>query len=384
MSFKSILPCIFIVFIILGCGGGGNKPKQPAPIVYGKDQLFEPPILSGDFQVGTRQYNWVDESRGEPHTQTEEDRRELLVRIYYPAGNTEGLAQLPVFNSWRWPFWLTANNLVPNHYLRRSNYESVMWPVFIDAPINDSQGYFPLIVFSHGYGFSPEEHLVLAADLASRGFIVASINHPFGSSKATLADGKTVYAQELPRDNLGADLGLWSDDQVFAINQIELLNNSIDNFLYTKIDLSKIATSGHSYGGAAAYHSAAKDNRIKAAIDIDGTIFNSEGKYLSVPFMLIQSGLGDSYEIFDQVSNDGYGVAFNNYIHHHSFADYVLFWHWDFPESQPFGRLDGEYVLKASADIIEQFLQKYFDGETAPLLDDTEQILNETKVTFFD
>ncbi|MBV1909526.1 MAG: hypothetical protein KUG78_09405 [Kangiellaceae bacterium] len=385
MHFNKLVYGVVFCLYLCGCNGSKKSEKDdPIEIVYGTEQQFEPPELSGEFQVGSKQYHWVDESRGEPHTADSEDRRELLVRIYYPTDDVEGHSQLPVYDFRRWPFWENAAESLPNHKLRKSNYVNAKWPVYIESPISSALGFYPLVIFSHGYGLSPEEHMVLAEDLASRGFIVASINHPYGSSRAIYPDGRIVYSEDLPRDNLGRDLDLWSDDQVFVINQMEQLNTSIDSLVYSKIDMSKVGVTGHSYGGAAAYYSAWKDDRVRAAVDIDGTIFNSEGKDIAVPFMLLQSGPGDSYEIFDQVANDGYGVAFKNNIQHLSFADYVLFWHWDFPNENPHGPLDEQVGLISTVDILEQFFNKYFEGSDAPLLDEPESKLDFTSVTVFD
>jgi pimeloyl-ACP methyl ester carboxylesterase len=381
---------VLVVFVILsfwtfvGCNSSGPPTPETPFFVQGTDKAFEPPTLGGPFSVGTSTFHWVDHSRDEPHTSDPNDNRELPVRIFYPTENIENVTPHPLFDSFRWSFWVSADDILPNHRLRKSNYTDVLWPISIDSNVSLEQEFYPLLIFSHGYGFVPEEHTVLAMEIASQGFIVASINHPFGSGRAQLSSGQTAFAQALPEDNLGIDLALWSDDQIFVINQLEMINNQSDSPFFAKIDLSKIATAGHSYGGAAAFHSAAKDNRIGAAIDVDGTIFNPEGKTLSVPFMFIQSGSGDSFEIFEQVANDGYSVAFNHSILHHSFADYTLFWGWDFPEKSVFGPLDGRVALKGTSDIMVQFMRKYFDGLEAPLLDIPEQNLTFTTVRTFE
>ncbi|MTI86755.1 MAG: hypothetical protein FH748_02165 [Balneolaceae bacterium] len=373
-----------LILLICSCEQSNDPaPKYTETTIYGKNQLFEPPGLGGEFDVGTQKFHWVDQSRGEPHTTYEHDKRELLVRIFYPASMTAGLTQMPVYDFRRWPFWETAAGRFSHRKLRRSNYLTSMWPVYNEAPINPAQEAYPLVIFSHGYGFSPEEHIVIASDLASRGFIVASINHPYGASRTIYDDGRIIYSQDLPQDNLGADLELWANDQIFSIDQVEALNDDSSSVFFSRVDMSKITTTGHSYGGAAAFHSAAKDTRIGLAVDIDGTIFNSEGKHLSIPFMMIQSHDDDSREIFEQVSKDGYEVSFNHAIEHHSFADYVLFWRWDFPDFETFGTLDDEVAFSATSEIMTQFMRKYHHGDQAPVLDDPAQTYTFTSVRKF-
>lgn len=381
--FISLLTISTLTFLN-GCGGDSSSTPPPPPAtVFGTNASFEAPILKGQYAVGSKQFHWVDSSREEPHTSSTDDNRELLVRVFYPAENTATLSRLPVFSSFHWGFWETSNNLIANHQLRLSNYQNAFWPVYLKADVSSEQGFYPLIIFSHGYGFSPKEHVMLAADLASRGFIVASINHPFGSSRAVFPDGRTVNTIALPTDNLGADLELWSDDQVFVIDQMTNLNQSNESEFYAKLDMSKVGVTGHSYGGAASFHTAWKDDRIKLAIDLDGTIFNLADREIDVPFMFIQNDDGYQAEVFDQVKNDGYSVIYHNQIRHHSFADYPLFWRWDFPNQNPFGPLDSQQALYSITDLQESFMRKYFDGLAAPLLDEPAEQLEFTEVVFY-
>ncbi|MCJ8320366.1 MAG: hypothetical protein MJK12_12080, partial [Colwellia sp.] len=198
-------------------------------------------------------------------------------------------------------------------------------------------------------------------------YIVASINHPYGSGISQLLSGNTVYAQRLPEDNLGADLKLWSDDQLFVLNQLQNINLDTDSVLYGRLD-QRIGTMGHSYGGAAAYYSAWQDDRVQAVINLDGTIFNREGKNIDQPFMYMQNDDGYDHNIFEQVNNDGYAVVFHHQIRHHSFADYVLFWAWDFPENKPFGSMDSHAALLFISELSDQFFDRYFNDNSAPFL----------------
>ena len=44
---------------------------------------FEEP--TGPHRVGTKLYHWVDHQRNEPYSKNPNDRRELMVQIWYPA-----------------------------------------------------------------------------------------------------------------------------------------------------------------------------------------------------------------------------------------------------------------------------------------------------------
>ncbi|MGH9387248.1 MAG: hypothetical protein ACRD2N_23510 [Vicinamibacterales bacterium] len=51
---------------------------------------------------------------------------------------------------------------------------------------------FPVLVFQHGYTGIPSSYTALMEDLASRGYAVLSIIHPYEATAATLEDGKVV------------------------------------------------------------------------------------------------------------------------------------------------------------------------------------------------
>jgi len=369
-----------LLAVALTSCGGGNSPAQtstpppppPQPITYGIDQTFEPADWTGSYHVGTVQYHWQDENRGEPHTISVEDSRELLVRLFYPTDAEYSNNRLPVIDA---EFWesIGTGEFIENSLLRRSNYNDVLWNVEIEAPLSDINADYPVLIFSNGYGLTPERHVVIAAELASRGYIVVSINHPFGSGVSIFPDGRRVRALQLPDDNLGVDLELWSDDQIFVIDQLQILNQDSEDIFNSHLNLSLLGVLGHSYGGAAAYYSASKDGRITAVMNMDGTIFNSENKPLAQPFLYMQNDSGYGSEIFEQVNNDGYAVVFDRQIRHLSFADFVLFWQWDFPDTDPFGSLDSITAFSVIIDTTDQFFKKYFYGTPAPYLDEPDQ-----------
>ena len=51
---------------------------------------------------------------------------------------------------------------------------------------------FPVIVFQHGYTGLPSSHTALMEDLASHGWAVLNLIHPYEATGARLADGTVV------------------------------------------------------------------------------------------------------------------------------------------------------------------------------------------------
>ena len=370
MKYKIItrIICLLASIVLTSCGGESESNEtERVESVYGIDKAFEVKTWTGEYRVASTTYSWQDDSREESHTADNNDFREVHVRLFYPTDQEYTENRLSVIPA---EFWqrVGSEEVITGKKLRPSNYTNKSWYVELDAAISDNQQTYPLIIFSNGYGFTPEIHVNISAELASRGYIVASINHPYGSGVTKLLSGNTVHAQGLPDDNLGVDLKLWSDDQLFALNQLQNSNVDTESVIFGRLD-QRIGTMGHSYGGAAAYYSAWQDDRVLAVINLDGTIFNSEDKNINQPFMYMQNDNGYDHDIFEQVNNDGYAVVFQNKIRHQSFADHVLFWTWDFPENKPFGPMDSQTALLLISDLSEQFFNRYFVGDAAPLLD---------------
>lgn len=388
MQLRWKLSClIFVTWHLFSCGGGGGdaapqttEPPAPTPETsFGIDDKFETKDWSGNFNVATTTFAWEDPNREEPHTVSPDDSREIHVRLFYPTDREYTENKLALLSP---QFWqrLGSESVISGKKLRQANYADAQWQVEIDAPLSELQPTFPLIIFSNGYGLSPEDHVSLTAELASRGYIVASVNHPFGSGVTTLLDGQTVNSQRLPENNLGANLQLWSDDQIFVLNQLQELSTLSSSMLFGRLD-HRIGAMGHSYGGAAAYYSAWQDIRILAAINLDGTVFNREGKDIVQPFMYLQNNGGYDLDIFEQVGNDGYAVIFNHAIRHLSFADYVLFWAWDFPANNPFGPMDAEAAHMFFSDISDEFFAKYFNASDTTILDGNTALPHNISIT---
>ncbi|NEC19255.1 hypothetical protein G3I50_13440, partial [Streptomyces parvus] len=60
------------------------------------------------------------------------------------------------------------------------------------APVADGGGRFPVVVFSPGLGGVRTQNTAWAEELASRGYVVAAVDHPYDSAAVVLSDGRTL------------------------------------------------------------------------------------------------------------------------------------------------------------------------------------------------
>jgi predicted dienelactone hydrolase len=158
--------------------------------------VFALPEPAGPYGVGTFEYSITDESRKERYSPTR--NRELYVEVWYPA-EKGGLGDFPVRTLFQELYegdytrqsWLFG-------YLRRiPTHSHVHAPVA--APDDEP---FPVLLFNHALelGFTSQNQLLME-HLASHGYVILSIAHPYQASKVNLSHAGTVTAaREHPVD----------------------------------------------------------------------------------------------------------------------------------------------------------------------------------------
>lgn len=215
---------------------------------------YEAPTGTGEYQVQTEVFTWEDKNRVETFSDTGEYRN-LTVKFWYPkeAGN------------------------------------------------------YPLIVFSHGAFGVIDSNYSTCVELASKGYVVASIGHPYHAMFVEDADGDMTYVDMDFMKQIYADNGLEGAEAEkrvyeFSLEWIELrtadMNFVIDTILtksatetenfFAWIDVEKIGLFGHSMGGATAVQIGRERNDIDAVIDLEGTM---AGEYI---------GFENGYELYNE------------------------------------------------------------------------------------
>lgn len=166
----------------------------------------------------------------------------------------------------------------------------------LNAPISKAQAQWPVILFLTGNGASRAFYTSLATGLSSFGYVVLTIDHPYEAMVTQLADGRIVTPKEVFLENdpdllqfMENRLDLRIEDVRFVIDQISNAEGSTDDF-FSSLDQNRIVATGHSLGGASAAAAMAVDSRIKAAANIDGTLYGELPEPIEPrPFLLLES-----------------------------------------------------------------------------------------------
>jgi dienelactone hydrolase len=160
----------------------------------------------------------------------------------------------------------------------------------------DAQGTYPLVIFSHGTGGIKISNTSTFMDLASNGYVVCSIDHPYHSQFTIGSDGKLVridpaywqeyldvvnhkYTDEGTRLQITKKwLALRTADMNFMVDTIlAQAKNPSSAEVYRLVDPTKIGLMGHSIGGAEAAQVTRERSDISAVINLDGDLF---GEYV--------------------------------------------------------------------------------------------------------
>ncbi|KAK9420130.1 hypothetical protein SUNI508_06658 [Seiridium unicorne] len=137
----------------------------------------------------------------------------------------------------------------------------------------------PLVLFSPGFGQSRLLYGAMARSLASEGYIVVTVNHPYDATVIEFTDGSFVRAANISTDDetaLEMVIQVRVADISFVIDQLQnstTLRQPIENGAST-VDFDRIIMCGHSLGGAASAATMLTESRILGGIDLDGRFFS--------------------------------------------------------------------------------------------------------------
>lgn len=243
---------------------------------------FELPAPTGAHPLGTAVFQLKDESR--------DGNRELVAQVWYPADSSRG-ETAPYIPD---PALIAA--------MKREEYNNIGTDVIdgwrnvrthavLDAPILTARGRLPLLFFSHGFGMSRSNYTSIIEDLASHGYIVVAIDHPY-AGLSTLPDGRVLSFKDAPG---GEDLELVNGlrieamgrDVSFTLDSMADPDREIGRFA-GQLDLERTGMLGHSLGGAAALWTGEHDPRIKACVDLDGDLWGKmQAEGVGRPFLVM-------------------------------------------------------------------------------------------------
>lgn len=229
-------------------------------------------------------------------------------------------------------------------------------------------GKFPVLVYAPSYGASAMENADLCEYLASRGYIVLASPSMGARTRGMTSDLEGVEAQ-------AADIG-------FLIAEAATMKQA---------DMAHIAVIGFSWGGLSNVLAAARDDRIRALVSIDGSMrtyseFVNGGakaayyvtpERLAIPLMYVArrnrtleeintAGTDTSFSLMNRMRYSDVYIPTMHYMNHMDFSSWALRIN-DEAAFEDHTREEAAQVERWTAEYISHFLDAYLKSDKAAL-----------------
>ncbi|WP_027835665.1 alpha/beta hydrolase family protein [Maritalea myrionectae] len=379
--------------------------------------MFELPAPSGPNAIGYREFYVADKDRAEDMTADPNDVRELMVKVWYPA--------VPDPAAPRKPYWQQSDVMsaemikglnLPLPPFLLAHLDQVKTNAMSGAKLKPGDEKLPVLIFSHGSGLMAEQSTIMMEELASQGYVIFSINHPYTSLATFLPDGRIAtfkeYADGMGEDPMGQfesipevaklnhylyegddrkkqldaieqipqiapgmvaleqeEVDRLAADQMLVLDKVEALNKQAGDPFENRLDLQNIGVFGFSSGGYASLQTCLVDERCAAGINIDGMIFASlVAPALEKPFMFITHIENKLTDILHDKSKAPVYSARLQDTAHASFTDLAIASN-VFQAVGYFGEMPHARKTEIENLYVNSFFDKHLKGVQVPMLD---------------
>lgn len=376
--------------------------------------VFKLPKPSGPFAVGTTTLFLRDTARLDTYLPETNKYREVSVRMWYPASTHKNEKSLPYMQADE-ARYMSRHMKLPSFFL--NHFKLVKTDSYYDS--TPLEGQYPIILYSPSG--SLVENTTLFQELASNGYIVLCVGHPYwnafyydahgqptpfngdneyyqaiwdeeNSSMVTDIKWEITSAQSLdikreaqnrlniymPREI--ADIIKWAEDLSFLLDEFNLRKEA-GEYIFKNFNTGSVGVIGFSKGGAAAGQFCVSDERCTAGINLSGFMFgDAVNNNFKRPFMIMESIEEDCPEctpicevLYENAESDAYMVRING-ANHGNFTDFSLVFN-DFIglKGSGIGPINGHRFLQIQNHYILSFFDQYLKGVSSNLLNGSAQ-----------
>ncbi|MFJ9037072.1 alpha/beta hydrolase family protein [Streptomyces sp. NPDC102406] len=233
------------------------------------------PAPTGPYPVGTTKLRLVDHDRRDPWTAA--PVRELLVDVRYPARSVAGYRRAAQMTAGEAAVFDGLNNFA-GLPAGRVDWAATRTFAHIGAPL-DRRAPRPVVLYSPGVLDPRTLGTTLTDELASRGYVVIAVDHPYDVSAVEFPDGRVVTSR-LPQEFAAAQEGgpaavtaLLEKTAAVRVADLRFVVDTVTRaFDEGRLDPAPIAAFGQSAGGFGALQALHDDRRLAAAADLDGVL----------------------------------------------------------------------------------------------------------------
>lgn len=300
---------IFQFLLLVPSIQAGKKPSAP-----------QVPPPTGIHRVGRLDLPVTDNSRADRFDPS--SRRRVLLSIFYPT--TERSQPSPYIPAALAQAFETTFNFPPTLSTVRSHAKRNAHP--LPLPTHNRKR----LIFSHGGGTSRLIHAALHEDLASHGYIVISIDHPYDATAVQFPDGQVIrrfpggFSEEL--------VTKWYTQRLEDIAFVDDFTADLSVLFKKAGRRTPAAVFGHSFGGAVIAGAMVEGpSRFVGGLNFDGAFWGSsvDGDVQN-PFFLVgppeRAPPGDeSWVPFKAAQSEWVKEAHINGTGHYAFSDFSVY-----------------------------------------------------------
>jgi predicted dienelactone hydrolase len=339
--------------VVAGIGTAATATATPPGVP--RLSLPEP---TGRYPVGTRALHLVDRSRTDPLA-PDTRHRELMVRLWYPAAGRHG-PRAPYVSDGVAGFLTEAlNTLTGTDYPA----ELLTFPTHSRERVPLARTRMPLVLFSPGLGTNLALYSSLLDELASRGYLVAGMDHTFETVVEFPGGRLEVPAEDLPS----------GEDVVERLLPIRLADTRfVLDRLASGFDPTAVAATGHSLGSITAVAAVDQDRRIDAGVALDGNPIGEAS--LDRPFLMMGNQHHrrvddpDWAEFYDRLRGPRLHMVIDG-TEHFDFGDVAIFKSTlDLDTIFEIGPIDGARALHIERTYLTAWLDFALRGKPSRLL----------------
>ncbi|THC94917.1 hypothetical protein EYZ11_005600 [Aspergillus tanneri] len=145
---------------------------------------------------------------------------------------------------------------------------------------------YPVVIFSPALHASRIAYTEILTAVASQGFVVVSIDHPYDSMVVEFPTGRVIYAVDIEDSEVPLTLDVRVKDVIFTLDQMHSNSDFIPYTFRRYLNLNRVAAIGHSFGGATAAQVTQNDTRFAGGLNFDGNLYGPVVKTgLNKPFI---------------------------------------------------------------------------------------------------
>jgi dienelactone hydrolase len=318
------------------------------------------PPPAGTERVGTRVLHLLDSSRADPYLGNGA-RRELLLRLWYPSSDS-GCTRAD---------YTSAGVLNEFSRLLATAMPRIETNSCLNAAV--AAGAHPVVLITPGFTGTFTDYTFLAEDLASHGYVVASVDHTYEAVAVEFPDGrieKGVFGSSLTnytRSDLSAlkvAVSVRIADLRFVADRLTAMNAGGDAALAGRFDLSRMAVLGHSLGGLTAVRAVASDSRFRAAISLDGLVPDHLTPPTRTPVLLFKAGTDpwneNDCQLWSALQAGRTAIDLTG-AEHAAMSDAI----WLAPAAAATGPMGIDGTIAAIRSVSAEFLNQVFTGTVA-------------------